>query len=160
MRDGGGHSPAQGSKLPLCSGVCAESAGSWGCSAGRTIFSQLSSCYRGPAVGGRKEGRQGPKGEGRAWFQPPWDTEARKSSEGKGSTTRIKVPTPQPSAHTHTSSNSAFNPFSYKTSNETQNVIKETEMMGREHCRQDEARSQSNAQAGEPSRTQRWLKNP
>lgn len=138
----------------------------WGCSAGRAIFSQLSSVLPRTCSGREKRRQAGPQtGGNRACSSPHGSQKHRRAQKGRdpqGSRS------PHPShlrththTHTHISSNSAFNPFSYKTSNTRPKIsLKKTEMMGREHCRQDEAGSQSSAQAGEPSRTQRWLKNP
>jgi len=120
-------------------------------------------CYQGPAVGGRKEGRQGPRQGGTGLVPAPMGHRSIEELRREGIHKDQGPHTPAICAltHTHISSNSAFNPFSYKTSNTRPKIsLKKTEMMGREHCRQDEAGSQSSAQAGEPSRTQRWLKNP
>lgn len=135
----------------------------WGCSAGRAIFSQLSSVLPRTCSGREKRRQAGPQTGGTGLVPAPMGHRSIEELRREGIHKDQGPHTPAICAltHTHISSNSAFNPFSYKTSNTRPKIsLKKTEMMGREHCRQDEAGSQSSAQAGEPSRTQRWLKNP
>lgn len=135
----------------------------WGCSAGRAIFSQLSSVLPRTCSGREKRRQAGPQTGGTGLVPAPMGHRSIEELRREGIHKDQGPHTPAICALTHTHT---FLPIQHlipsvtKSQTRPKISLKKTEMMGREHCRQYEAGSQSSAQAGEPSRTQRWLKNP